>query len=291
MKVVTIAILALIASIAPDIILQQTIGFAPQWMGFAKLIFLTIICFVTLLTPKLREISNFTLILASISIVNLFTNFIQSTDYWRSSFDTASFVGNFGGSILLKAIGVIPIIILLFILYHSRNEFYLCIGDLNKKAEKINWLGIAPNSISWRKLAIISALLISFGTILLTIITATQFTTVNGIGLLFKYLPLILLLALGNSFCEGILFRNAILSTLKTALPKNQLLLLAGVFFGIGHYYGIPSGITGVAMSSLLGWYMCRSMYETNGFVSSWIIHFMQDTVIFSTILLLGKWF
>jgi hypothetical protein len=79
------------------------------------------------------------------------------------------------------------------------------------------------------------------------------------------------------------------MATLKDELPKNQLVLIAALFFGISHFYGAPGGPLGVIMSGLLGWYMCRSMYETKGFVSSWMIHAMQDVVIFSTIFLLGN--
>jgi uncharacterized membrane protein len=288
--VTTSGILALIASIAPEIILQQSIGLVPHWLCIAKLAALALTYVITLLIPKLRKIANFTLILASISAINILTSFIQHTTFWKSSFDLGTFTGNFGSSIMLKVIGVLPILVQLFFLYKSGNEFYLCKGNLKQKAEKISWLGIPPHKISWDKLAVISGLLISFGTVLLTVISLTQISSTNGMKQLLMHFPVILILALANSFCEGILFRSAILGTLKTALPKNQLILLAGIFFGIGHYYGVPSGIAGAAMSSLLGWYMCRSMYETKGFISSWIIHFMQDTVIFTTILLLGKW-
>lgn len=64
--------------------------------------------------------------------------------------------------------------------------------------------------------------------------------------------------------------------------------MVAAAFFVVAHYYGAPGGIIGVIMSGVLGWYMCRSMYETRGFVAAWIIHFSQDVVIFSTIAVLG---
>ena len=108
---------------------------------------------------------------------------------------------------------------------------------------------------------------------------------------LIKYIPFVVIFALLNSLCEGIVYRSAILGSLKSVLPKNQLMIIAAMIFGIAHYYGAPSGIVGVIMSFLLGWYLCRSMYETKGFVSSWIIHFMQDIVIFATILLLGNYY
>jgi len=288
-RVIIPVILVLIASIAIDIILQQTIGYVPVELAYIKILVLTCIYFVSFFSQKLRPLSAFLLILIAILTVNILTGFIQSTNYWKSTFDTTTFAGNFGSSILLKIIGILPILTILFLIFRSRNEFYLCIGDLKQKASRINWLGIKENQITWGKLAIISGLLISLGTILLTIITVTNVSEIKGLGNWLRYLPLILVLALANSFCEGLIFRSAIMATLKDELPKNQLILVAALFFGISHYYGAPGGPLGVLMSGLLGWYMCRSMYETKGFVSSLLIHAMQDVVIFSTLFLLGN--
>ena len=288
-KVIIPVILVLIASIAIDIILQQTIGYVPAELARIKILALACIYFISFFSQKLRPLSGFLLILLAILTINMLTGFIQTTSFWKSTFNTASFAGNFGSSILLKIIGILPILAVLFLIFRSRSEFYLCIGDLKQKASRINWLGIKENQITWGKLAIISGLLISLGTILLTIITVTNVSEIKGLGNWLSYLPLILLLALANSFCEGLIFRSAIMATLKDELPKNQLVLIAALFFGISHYYGAPGGPLGVIMSGLLGWYMCRSMYETKGFVSSWMIHAMQDVVIFSTIFLLGN--
>jgi len=288
-KVIIPVILVLIASIAIDIILQQTIGYVPAELARIKILVLACIYFISFFSQKLRPLSGFLLILLVILTINMLTGFIQTTSFWKSTFNTASFAGNFGSSILLKIIGILPILAVLFLIFRSRSEFYLCIGDLKQKSSRINWLGIKENQITWGKLAIISGLLISLGTILLTIITVTNVSEIKGLGNWLSYLPLILLLALANSFCEGLIFRSAIMATLKDELPKNQLVLIAALFFGISHYYGAPGGPLGVIMSGLLGWYMCRSMYETKGFVSSWMIHAMQDVVIFSTIFLLGN--
>jgi len=288
-KVIIPVILVLIASIAIDIILQQTIGYVPEELARIKILVLACIYFISFFSQKLRPLSGFLLILLAILTINMLTGFIQTTSFWKSTFNTASFAGNFGSSILLKIIGILPILAVLFLIFRSRSEFYLCIGDLKQKASRINWLGIKDNQITWGKLAIISGLLISLGTILLTIITVTNVSEIKGLGNWLSYLPLILVLALANSFCEGLIFRSAIMATLKDELPKNQLVLIAALFFGISHYYGAPGGPLGVIMSGLLGWYMCRSMYETKGFVSSWMIHAMQDVVIFSTIFLLGN--
>jgi membrane protease YdiL (CAAX protease family) len=288
-KVIIPVVLVLIASIAIDIILQQTIGYVPAELARIKILALACIYFISFFSQKLRPLSGFLLILLAILTINMLTGFIQTTNFWKSTFNTASFAGNFGSSILLKIIGILPILAVLFLIFRSRSEFYLCFGDLKQKASRINWLGIKENQITWGKLTIISGLLISLGTILLTIITVTNVSEIKGLGNWLSYLPLILVLALANSFCEGLIFRSAIMATLKDELPKNQLVLIAALFFGISHYYGAPGGPLGVIMSGLLGWYMCRSMYETKGFVSSWMIHAMQDVVIFSTLFLLGN--
>ncbi|MHB8128063.1 MAG: CPBP family intramembrane glutamic endopeptidase [Mobilitalea sp.] len=281
-------LIVLIASVFFDIILNEFSINVPDSMTLFKVLILIVISILSLLIKELKPLSKFAIIVTSIIIVQLITSAISSSSFWKNAFDQTTFVGNFGGSIVLKVIGVIPILAILFLLLGSPNEFYLGKGDLSVKASKINWLGIKENSISWKKLSIISAVLISFGTILLTVFTATDSTRNKDILQLLKYMPIITLMAFINSMCEGIVFRSAVLGTLKNALSKKYVILVACLFFGIGHYYGAPSGIVGVVMASLLGWYMCRSMYETKGFVSSWIIHFFQDVVIFSTIYIMS---
>ena len=71
-------------------------------------------------------------------------------------------------------------------------------------------------------------------------------------------------------------------------LPKGAVVMASAAFFGMAHYYGAPSGVIGVVMSGVLGWFLARAMFETRGFLAPWIIHFLQDVVIFSTIVVVG---
>lgn len=287
-QLISIVILTLIASILPEIIFREWIGLVPVGLPFVKLIilFLSGTLFQYL---KRNEITKYILVLGVIILSEILTRYIFSSYFWKETFDTYSFIGNFGGSILLKIIGIIPVVGILIVLFKSPRAVYITKGDLSVKASEIKWLPIKKDTISWGKLAIISALCISLGTLLLTIFTVTGTSTNFNTGNLIKYFPFVIIFAILNSFCEGIVYRSAILGSLKNVLPKNQLIFIAAMIFGIAHYYGAPSGVVGVLMSALLGWYLCRSMYETKGFVSSWIIHFMQDVVIFATILLLGN--
>lgn len=288
-RMVVIIVLTLIASMLPEVIFREWLGTYPVWLAFVRLIILFVAGSV-FQYQKHEQISKYIIVLEVIVIFEIITRIIFLSKVWQETFDSMSFVGNFGGSIVLRLIAAIAVIVTLILLYKSPSAVYLTKGDLSIKADAIKWLGIKNDSISWGKLAMISAVLISLGTMMLTVFTVTGSSSSLNTDNLLNYFPFVILFAFFNSLGEGILFRSAILGSLKNVLPKHQAVHVAALIFGIGHYYGAPSGILGVVMSGLLGWYMCRSMYETRGFATSWVIHFMQDTVIFSTILLFGHY-
>lgn len=287
-KIAFAIIFVLIASILFDIIITKLLGYKPAWLAFTKLLILAGASIIFIFVKDYKQFSKYTLVLATIVASQIITDFLSTTSLWNSFFSINTFIGTFSNQISLKVIRSVMIIGVLLFTLKSPKRFYLCKGNLSVKADKISWLGIDKGRISWGKLSLISAIAISVGTILLIVITVTGISAPKSISKLLLNLPVIVLFALTNSFCEGIIFRTAILGTLRAILPKKHIIIIAAIFFGIAHYYGAPSGVVGVFMSGLLGWYMCRSMYETNGFLSSWIIHFMQDVVIFSSIFLFG---
>ena len=72
------------------------------------------------------------------------------------------------------------------------------------------------------------------------------------------------------------------LSTLHEVIGKTHTLLIASVFFGLGHYlYGSPPGLIGALLPGFLAWLIGKSMLETKGFVWPWFIHFVPDVVVF----------
>ena len=58
--------------------------------------------------------------------------------------------------------------------------------------------------------------------------------------------------------------------------------ILTVLFILIGSI--LPDLLFGAAQ----GYYMSLSMYETDGFLSGWIIHALQDAASFSTLAMLG---
>jgi membrane protease YdiL (CAAX protease family) len=101
-------------------------------------------------------------------------------------------------------------------------------------------------------------------------------------------LPACVLLAAVNAFTEEAYFRCSLLSTLTEAIGKTNTLLLTLVFFGLSHWlYGSPSGLAGFMMVGFLAWLLGKSMLETKGMLSPWLIHFFPDVVVFFSYALL----
>jgi hypothetical protein len=288
-KLILASVLTLTASLLPDIVVREAVGFLPSWWRLAKAVLLIAGTLYLLVGTRDRNLAPYSGLLTIIVVVQIVMDQTEASAWWQSLFPPQSFSGQFGGAIVLKLLGTIPVLGVLLLLYRSPRPVYLVKGDLSSRASRIAWLGIEEGTISWGRLSGISALLIATGTLLLTILTVTGFSQPATLGRLPPLLPLIVLLALVNSLSEGVVYRSSVLGPLREVLPKDYLVIVASAFFGVAHYYGAPGGVLGILMSGLLGWYMCRSMYETQGFVAAWVIHFFQDIVIFSTIAVLGS--
>lgn len=255
-----------------------------EFAGFHALLVLIMLIVSAFAFKRLVKLN---LLLLSVNAGYFISSVLSTTSLYASWFDSGTFIGQFGGSILLKmAVAGLVAVVLLALL--NLKAAFLSFGDLKVKADGIGWLGIPHQRISWGKLALISAILISLGTFLGTVVTVTGFTFVRNTDILRSLLPYVLIYALGKSLFEGILYRNTIIASLSPVLSKNDIVILGALFFGVAHYFGAPGGPLGVVMSSALGWYMCRSMVETKGLFAPWLIHFFQDVVIFAAVILLG---
>jgi hypothetical protein len=279
-------VLALIASNLTNILAKEFLGYIPAWLTAVKVVLLLAAALHYRRTAS-RPLAAFAFALCGVIGFSYLAAMLARTAQWQALFDPATFAGHFGSAIYNKAASTLPVIVLLVCLHKSPQEALLGLGDLSVKAAPIRWLGVKPDWITWRRLSLFSAFAIAGGTLLLTLLTTTGFSVPHTISGLPRQLPTITLLALVNSISEGFLFRNAVLAPLRRALPKEHLLLIAALFFGLAHFYGVPTGVIGVIMSGVLGWYLARSMYETGGLLAPWIIHFLQDFVIFTTLFLL----
>lgn len=99
----------------------------------------------------------------------------------------------------------------------------------------------------------------------------------------------ILLWSLSNAFGEEMVFRLGLVAPLGSVLAPASIYMISAILFGVPHYAGMPNGIAGVIMAGILGYVLAKSMYETQGMVWAWSIHFLQDVVIIGSVYLMSE--
>ena len=126
------------------------------------------------------------------------------------------------------------------------------------------------------------ALLVVFGLALPLFLYFMVYPDFSERGRILQYLPWIFLVAALNAASEEFQFRSVLLAHLRYVVSPAEGVLLTAALFGLGHYYGQPSGPLGVVMAGVAGWFWARSMIETRGFFWAFFIHLVQDVVILS---------
>lgn len=157
--------------------------------------------------------------------------------------------------------------------------FFLVKGDMNAEAGPVSLLGIKPSE-RWSQLGCNFAVILSLGTLIFLVLAGRP--PLNIVIRALPFLPFVLIAAMLNAFNEEMTYKASFLSVLENVVGKYQALWLMAAYFGIGHFYGIPYGVIGVIMAGFLGWFLGKSMLETRGLGWAWLIHFVQDVLIFA---------
>jgi len=217
--------------------------------------------------------------LAIIALGNLtkkITTIVSENEYINNQFSY---------QLLLLGIAFISLFIT-FILNRKAFSNYFKFGKLSTPSSGIVFFNIKKGT-SWVKTGLFSLTIISGGTAIFMFFMLRSMG-VNGYAIV-DGIPWIILFSLTNSFSEEMIFRMGIVSTLKGLIKPEIIFIVSGVLFGLPHLAGMPDGIIGAVMASLLGWILAKSMYETNGFFWAWFIHFVQDSIIIGAIYLVNS--
>lgn len=168
----------------------------------------------------------------------------------------------------------------------SKENFltFFNIGNIYSPAQEVYWLGIGKGE-SWRTIGTSSVAIITLATFLFMSLGVWQAKAKPGV--VFHFFPWVILFSLTNSFAEEAIYRLGVIIPLYGLLGVGTLSLLSAVLFGLPHYRGVPSGFIGIIMASVLGWFLAKSVIETQGIGLAWGIHFLQDVVIYSGIVIM----
>jgi len=269
----------LLLSTLPNIIWQELFGPPTIWLLWSKLILLIIFLTITYFWQTAKPLRNYFFLIFALFIVEEAFGRLGKSQWFLTWFpETATFITTMLGIQLRRVAGALIMTLILFLIYRNPASFFLIFGDYNAPAprEKI----VIDKDMSWNKLGWILSLCITGGT--LTFLWLAGRPALGTLLSVWPLLPVILLLAAMNAFSEELNYRAALLAPLEPAFGKTHSILLTALFFGLGHFYGVPYGMIGVIMAFVLGYLLSKSMLETRGFFWPWFIHFLQDIAIFS---------
>jgi membrane protease YdiL (CAAX protease family) len=171
------------------------------------------------------------------------------------------------------------------LILNPESKALLSIGQWNVIAEKERWLVINGKS-TWALNGLQLLIFISIGTGIFMFM-AVDYT--NSLGnFQWSFIPFILLFSFTNSLAEELIFRFGVVGGLLNHYPKMVILITSAILFGVPHYGGWPSGFMGVLMSGVLGYILCKATIETKGLSISWMIHFVQDVIIFTALFMMN---
>jgi hypothetical protein len=271
----------LLVSILPNIIFQEIFSLNTTSLIWFKIGLLVIFTVISMIWQPIRPLRNYFIILLAIFFLEDIVSRVTTLSFWQNWFGAAdaAFTTSMFGTQLKRFIVAMLIILVLFLLLYKRKDFFLVLGQVDAPVKPVKLPGF-PNKDSWKSFGGQFAIYISLGTLVFLILGGRP--TPAALLQALPMLPAILLFASINAFYEELTYRSALLAPLEPALGYRHALGITAIFFGIGHFYGVPYGVIGVIMASFLGWFMGKAMLETRGFFWAWFIHFLQDVLIFS---------
>lgn len=190
--------------------------------------------------------------------------------------------------IIYQSITLLGTFFFLFVLWMTKKKellTYFQKGNIYAEIIPEPIVGIKPKpNENWFHVGINFSIIVSVVT---AIVIYFQIISENGISLrdIFKVLPFSIVLALSNSFVEEGITRLGVVVVLKDIIKDKTIPLISAGIFGVAHYWGNPGGLLGLLVAGFLGWLLSKSIIETKGIFWAWLIHFLQDVIIFSVLL------
>jgi membrane protease YdiL (CAAX protease family) len=271
---------AVLATTVPEIIWQESGHRASVWLTAIESLVVIGAALAATRIPAWRGLTRF---LFAIAFLNFAWRYLSPTLANSASVRGVTDNASWGARLLLGRLFTLSgAVLLCFTLIGSgitRRDLFLCKGNPAAPATPIRFLGMR-RPVPWTWLG--PAFMVIFALVLAPYIYLTVFPNFKLSERIVRTFPWILAVAIVNAASEEFQFRSVLLAHLRGMFPKGEMILLTAVFFGVGHYYGQPSGPLGAVMAGLAGWIWARSMIDTRGGVWAFLIHMTQDMVILS---------
>lgn len=225
----------------------------------------------------------FTLLIVSIATI-LLLNSGTLTSQITLQIHPHSFIDNMLKYQAFALVVALLTMVMVLILSPDSKEF-LRIGQLGTIAKKEKWLGINGNS-SWTKSGLQLLFYISIATGIFMALAVKHTNSLHNFQ--WSFIPIVLLFSLTNAFSEELIFRFGVVGGLFNHYSSSIIIIVSALIFGVPHFFGNPGGIIGVFMSAILGYVLCKATLETKGLSIAFIIHFIQDIIIFTALMMIN---
>lgn len=271
----------LIGSTLPELVLGFRHPANPMhWLWVCKAAFLIAVLVLTFLVRTFISLRALLIILLVLHVTTGAFGSIVSSAFWRQQ------VGGIKSQFIRAMIDVqfvrvgVTLIVLavLFALFRVPSRFYFARGKMSAKASRVAWLGISGSG-SWNRVGSALTVILSLGT--LTFLSIAMRPALFALPNLISMLPVVLVFSITNAIGEEVTYRLALLAPTANLAAPGHAMMMSAAYFGLAHYYGIPSGFVGVVMAGFLGWLACRSVLDTKGVAWAFIMHLVQDIWIF----------
>jgi len=263
-----------------DSIVAKVAGLGlPEWATLPRVAALLILAFVIPRTGRLLELRGYILALAAMVSGDWLMFAIENHIPW---FTVATRSDRMLAGVFISLIPAAFMGLTLIRSGISRREMFLTSGDMRARTALPLIRGAR-----WNVVAPVLLLFISGGLIAQLWIVSNASHHFHP-AMLLSGLPLAALFAVVNASSEEFRFRCVLLSRGIRALGVMQAIATSSVLFGLAHYGGHPSGISGMAMAGFFAWIMARSMVDTGGWGWAWLLHVIQDVIIFLMVFMTG---
>ena len=270
---------ALLVSLLPDILFRELSSSLPAWLFWAKVGLSSAFLISSLVVTHFRPLRQFFMVLLVVQLLEWGVNqFYQSLSYASWLTRANPFVRSLAAVQIPRLTSSILLVMIMLVIFRQFGKFFLVKGKLDATAAPIPLITSKPSN--WRILGPVIAGAMCVGLVVFTLAFGSL-PTLKSLRIALPLLPWVPVFALVNSFGEEMLYRAPWLGALESPVGAVQALLITAVFFGVGHFYGVPYGIAGVILAFIPGWLIGKSMLETRGFTWAWFIHFCMDVTVF----------